>query len=279
VSELAPLEVLFERDDLPRVELPAGLRRLYGGDLGFPESCVYANFVETLDGVVAIPSLRRSNRLISDEATADLFGMALLRAFAEAVVVGSGTLLASPNARWLPESAFSAGAADFAALRADLGLPPAPQVVLVTASGTIDPAAEAIREGALVVTTERGAVRLRDRLPAEAQPLVVPGDEEVDVAAAFALLRARGYGRILTEGGPTLFGSLLSAGVVDELFLTVSPLLAGRSQREGQLAMVEGAELLPTRRLGGELLSVRTHGDHLFLRYALQAATPIEPDE
>ena len=56
---------VFEQDALPTVELPEELRRLYGGDLRLAEAALYANFVETIDGVVAIPSLERSNALIA----------------------------------------------------------------------------------------------------------------------------------------------------------------------------------------------------------------------
>ena len=65
MTALEPLDVVFERDDLPRFELPAPLRNLYG-DFGLPERCLYANFVSTIDAVAALPSLRRSNRLIAD---------------------------------------------------------------------------------------------------------------------------------------------------------------------------------------------------------------------
>jgi riboflavin biosynthesis pyrimidine reductase len=53
------------------------------------------------------------------------------------------------------------------------------------------------------------------------------GDDDVDLAAGVAELRARGMARILTEGGPHLMGSLTAADLVDEVCLTVSPLLAG----------------------------------------------------
>ena len=86
-----------------------------------------------------------------------------------------------------------------------------------------------------------------------------------NVGEAIAELRERGRRRILCEGGPTLFGSVLAAGLVDELFLTVSPLLAGRG-----LSLVEGVELLPDLRVAGTLAGVRRHGAHLFLRYALE---------
>ena len=92
--------------------------------------------------------------------------------------------------------------------------------------------------------------------------------ELVDLRSAIALLHDRGHTLILSEGGPHLFGSLLVQGCVDELFLTVSPLLAGRSAR-ARLALVEGRELLPETAVQTELLSVRRHEEHLFLRYAL----------
>jgi riboflavin biosynthesis pyrimidine reductase len=77
----------------------------------------------------------------------------------------------------------------------------------------------------------------------------------------------------LSEAGPTLFGSLASAGLVDELFLTVSPLLAGRSALDINLGLVEGATFLPSRRLAGQLLSIRLRGSHIFLRYRLERAS------
>ncbi|TMM12853.1 MAG: hypothetical protein E6F98_07540 [Actinobacteria bacterium] len=86
-----------------------------------------------------------------------------------------------------------------------------------------------------------------------------------DLVGAVDELRERGRKRILCEGGPTLFGSLLSAGVVDELFLTVSPLIAGHG-----LSLVEGMELLPHRRVAASLAGVRRDGSHLFLRYLLE---------
>ena len=75
---------------------------------------------------------------------------------------------------------------------------------------------------------------------------------------------------ILSEAGPTVFGSLLAAGLVDELFLTVSPLLAGRSGNDVRLGLVEGIDLLPTIRVAGRLRGVRRQGAHLFLRYSFE---------
>jgi riboflavin biosynthesis pyrimidine reductase len=77
-----------------------------------------------------------------------------------------------------------------------------------------------------------------------------------------------GFDVVLSEGGPSLMGELVKAALVDEMFLTLSPVLAGRNQ-ERRLGMVEGVELLPKIPVWSRLLSARRHGDFLFLRYAL----------
>jgi riboflavin biosynthesis pyrimidine reductase len=186
----------------------------------------------------------------------------LLRACADVVLVGSGTLRGSPNARWQAQEAFPPAASSFAELRRLLGRVGEPEVAIVTASGSIDPAHPALREGALVLTTARGAATLEGQLADTSQLVVLPGSDRVDARAVVDFLRSRGHERILSE-----------AGLVDELFLTVSPLLAGRSTLEPNLGLVEGASLLPSRRLGGQLLSARLHGSHLFLRYRLERAS------
>ena len=88
-NPLPPLDVLYEDSGLTAEKVPPELRRLYGGNLGFEEPCVYANFVSTLEGAVAIPSLPKSNSLINMESEADLFVVGLLRTFADVVLIGS----------------------------------------------------------------------------------------------------------------------------------------------------------------------------------------------
>jgi len=267
VSRLEPLAVLLEAPGA-QLGLPDELRRLYGGDLALPGPCLYANFVATIDGVVAIPSLRGSNAIVSGGSEADRFVMGTLRAAADLVLIGSGTLEASLRGRWRPETVFSPAAEAFAALRGTLGLAPAPRVAIVTASGSIPAGHPVYADGPLVLTTERGAEQLEGRLPAEAEVAVLPGEAEVDVCAAVELLHERGHRRILSEAGPHVFGSLVAAGLVDDFFLTVSPLLAGRSTPA--LGLLEGVSLLPERTGQARLRSVRAHGSHLFLHYALR---------
>jgi riboflavin biosynthesis pyrimidine reductase len=264
-----PFKVLAEEKDLPRWAVPDALAELYGGAIGLDEPCVVANFVESLDGVVAVPRLARSHALLGDDSDADRFVLALVRACADAIVVGSGTLLSSPKGTWRVDRAFPPAADALLELRARRGRPEQPLLAVVTTGASLDPAHSVLESGALVLTTEEAAPALRASVPEATEVVAVNAGDTVDLAAAVDLLRARGSSVILSEAGPSMFGSLLSSGLVDELFLTVSPLLAGRAAA-ARLGLVEGVELMPQTRVAGRLRSVRTHGSHLFLRYGLR---------
>ena len=261
--------VLAEAEDLPRWDVPEQLAELYGGAIGLDEPCVVANFVESLDGVVAVPRLPRSHAVIGDESEADRFVLALMRACADAVVVGSGTLLASPKGTWRIDRAYPPAAEALAELRARRGRSEQPLVVVVTTGASLDPSHPVLESGALVLTTEGAAARVRAALPAAAEVVAVNDGGTVDLARAVDLLHGRGCPVVLTEAGPSIFGSLVASCLVDELFLTVSPVLAGRGPT-ARLGLVEGVELVPQIRIAGRLRSVRTHGSHLFLRYGLR---------
>jgi riboflavin biosynthesis pyrimidine reductase len=260
--------VFAEDEDLPCWDVPEQLVTLYGGPIGLDEPCVVANFVESLDGVVAVPRLPRSHAVIGDESEADRFVLALVRACADAVVVGSGTLLASPQGTWRIDRAYPPAAEALADLRARRGRPEQPLVVVVTTGASLDPSHPVLESGALVLTTEEAASRLRASVPSAADVVAVNDAETVDLGRALELLRERGCSVILTEAGPSMFGSFVASQLVDELFLTVSPVLAGRGDGV-RLGLVEGVELVPQTRVAGRLRSVRAHGSHLFLRYAL----------
>jgi riboflavin biosynthesis pyrimidine reductase len=265
---ISSFKVLAEEESLPRWDVPDALAELYGGAIGLDEPSVVANFVESLDGVVAVPRLARSHALLGDDSDADRFLLALVRACADVVVVGSGTLLSSPKGTWRVDRAYPPAAEALLELRARRGRPEQPLVAVVTTGASLDPSHTVLESGALVLTTEEAAPALRASVPEAAEVVPVNSGDIVDLAAALELLRARGYPVILSEAGPSMFGSLLASALVDELFLTVSPLLAGRGPA-ARLGLVEGVELLPQVRVAGRLRSVRTHGSHLFLRYAL----------
>jgi riboflavin biosynthesis pyrimidine reductase len=263
---LPPFEVLFEAA-LPTYALPDELSRLYGR-LGFGDRVVYSNFVSSVDGVVNLGSGVSAGSVISGKNEADRFLMALLRACADAVVIGAGTMRATPGHLWTPAHVFPDLAPDFAALRQTLGLSAEPRLVLLTATGDLDFKHPALVNGAIVLTTKAIATQIGRRLPPACEVIALGAGKTLDVTHAFGELPKMGFDVVLTEGGPTLMGELVRAGLVDEMFLTLSPVLAGRNQ-ERRLGMVEGVELLPKIRVWSRLLSIRRSGDFLFLRYAL----------
>jgi riboflavin biosynthesis pyrimidine reductase len=264
---IEPFTVLAEAEDLPRWDVPDQLAALYGGAIGLDEPCVVANFVESLDGVVAVPGLPRSHAVIGDESEADKFVLALVRACADAVVVGPGTLAASPKGTWRVDRAYPPAAEALAELRARRGRPEQPRVVVITKGASLDPGHQVLESGALVLTTDAAAPRLRESVHDASEVVAVNDGEAVDLARALDVLRDRGCSVVLTEAGPSMFGSLVASALVDELFL-VSPLLAGRAGAP-RFGLVEGIELIPETPVTGRLRSVRTHGAHLFLRYKL----------
>jgi riboflavin biosynthesis pyrimidine reductase len=270
-----PLETLFETADLASQDMPQRLRHLYGGDLGFQTRRVYGNFVSSLDGVVAIDGVDHSSQMISGKSEADRFVMGLLRAFADAVVIGAGTLRAAPDSLWTPAYIFRDAAAEFAQLRRVLRRDGEPRLVVLTASGRLDPHHRALEAGALVVTTSAGAAALRSRLPGSSKLLALGPDSDVDLADVMSVLRSEGHDALLTEGGPTVIGGILQTGLLDELFVTVSPVLAGRSRGSERPGLVDGLDLLPSRMISGDLWSLRRHGSHLFLRYGIEADDPV----
>src|SRR6266511_3726839 len=92
------------------------------------------------------------------------------------------------------------------------------------------------------------------------------GERPTTCRAWLDLLHDRGLQTILSEGGPTLFGQLLAEDLIDELFLTTSPKLFGRRPSDGRKSLVAGVAL---EGRAMQLVSVRRHESHLFLRYRL----------
>jgi riboflavin biosynthesis pyrimidine reductase len=260
------LEVLVEDrgDPLP---LTDELRRIYGGNLSLPARAVYANFVQSIDGVVTLTGVESPGSVLSGKSPADRFVMGLLRATADAVLVGAGTLRDTPGHHWTADHVFPEAAQEWATLRTALGTSAQPRLVLLTSTGAVDVNHPAIRGGATFLTTRAGAGRLRDIVPGTCAVTEFEGDN-VSLEAALAWMRAQGYARVLSEAGPRVTGQLLEADLLDDLFVTISPVLAGRDGG-GRFGLVEGVELLPQSRVQATLSSARAGNDFLLLRYSL----------
>jgi riboflavin biosynthesis pyrimidine reductase len=268
-TRLRPLEVLYEESQLPDFGLPGELAEAYGGPLGFTEPRLYANFVSSLDGVVAIPDELQPSHLIAGGNEGDRFGLGLLRACADAVLIGAGTLRGSPRTRWTAEHAYPPAAELYAELRRQRGRPPQPTLAVLSGSGSIDPQHPGLAERTLVLTSEQGAAKLGRLLPRSTTVVPIGCTAPLEPAAAIEVLRAGGHELILCEGGPTVLGALVAARLVDELFLTISPLLAGRAAKRPRPGLIDNVEFLPTESIAGRLVSIRRSRSYLFLRYAL----------
>ncbi len=197
--------------------------------------------------------------------------MGLLRAFADVILVGAGTVRAEGGtALWTPQYIYPAAAGGYQALRQKLGRAPDPALAIVTARGELDPSTKAIQQGALVLTTTEAEPALRRRLPSTNRVIAVSPGPRLDPRQVIATLSSEGHRSILTEGGPSLFGELVEAGRVHELFLTVSPTLAGQAENQS-FGLIHGVDF--TKRLKWiALQSVRQHESYLFLRYRLKEA-------
>lgn len=271
-GQLLPrLQPLFSAPGLPQFDLPEVVARAYGG-FGLTARVVYGNFVSSIDGIVAIPDVPRSSALISGGDAADRFVVAFLRAAADAVVIGAGTFRAH-DGPWTPENAYPEAAEGLADLRKREGFRGQPTLVVITASGDVGASRSKLAD-VVVVTTSEGSARLGERATACAEVVELDANGSVDMRQAIAWLSEHGYGRILIEGGPKLMGEALKARIVDELFLTVSPVIVGGGEGQPRPTLAAGVEFPAETPLVGRLLSLHRKDAYLFLRYALVTGDP-----
>src|SRR6185437_1788919 len=263
--------------------LPEDLRARYEGDLSFPPApekrpyCI-ANFVSTLDGVVSFSLPGQSEGAqISNSNEEDRFIMGLLRASADAILVGSGTLLAvGPQGSWLPESVYPAAKDLYKTYRTEvLRKPEYPLLVIVTGRGELDLASAMFhtpQTKVLIMTTEQGKLRLSqsgsETLASVKVKALSSAGKGISPSAILTLLRQEaGVELLLHEAGPTLFGEFLAGGFIDELFLTVAPQIAGRVTEQPRPGLVANVQFSPATAPWWKLISVKNAADYLFLRY------------
>jgi riboflavin biosynthesis pyrimidine reductase len=272
-----PIERLWaaERDDGEGRQISAQLAAAYDGPLSLPlgreRPTVIVNFVSTLDGVVsfATPEATGGGE-VSGFFAPDRFVMGLLRSLADVVLIGAGTLRDAAPEPWSAASIYPEAAAAFGELRRSLGLPAEPTTAIATASGGIDAAHPGLAHPGVpvrILTTTRGAASLASR--AAHLSVEAIGQEQIAPHDLVGALARDGAQVILCEGGPRLLGQLLAADLVDEIFLTTAPQIAGRDRGVQRLSLVEGVAFDVDAAPWWRLASVRRSGSHLFLRYRL----------
>jgi riboflavin biosynthesis pyrimidine reductase len=263
--------------------LPPELRELYDGDLHLGTSSaarpfVIANFVSSLDGVVSYEIKGLSGgSAISGSNPADRFIMGLLRASSDAIIVGAGTLQdVSAKSLWTPESVYPDAKDLYAEYRVNAQHKTEyPLLVIVSGSGQLELERAIFHTPTMrtaVVTTSAGRDELTRRGAAALSTVEVHALDSSGGSIAprtiLDLLQSQfGVSTLLHEGGPTLFGQFLAAEAVDELFLTLSPQIAGRKGDATRPAIVQGVAFVPDSAPWLQLVSVKESAAYLFLRY------------
>jgi riboflavin biosynthesis pyrimidine reductase len=236
---------------------------------------VFGNFATTLDGVVSLQVPGRSG---GGEITGfdlhDRLLMGILRAAADAVIVGAGTLRAVPRHIWTAQHIYPPRAAEYAELRRQLRKAKFPLNVIVTSEGRLDlhlPLFSANEVPVLIVTTSRGARRLsKAPVPPGVHVAAASRAGPLTATAILAAVEAHGpQNHILVEGGPHLIGDFFAERRLDELFLTVAPQIAGRDDSSVRPGLVAGRAFAPDHPLWVSLVGVRRGRGHLFLRFAM----------
>jgi len=262
------------------------------GNFSFPappagRPWIYSNFVQSLDGIVTLLGKHGSGGEIS-QSREDRWLMDLLRAHADGLLMGMNTLLEEQRNRG-PESrgiVFQVADPKLRELRTRLGKG-RERNIFVTRAVDLELSRYKVFDGdvvdAAVLTSPAGAARLRLQAGHEHVAIVSAGDGEAfDLPLAIRKLRAEmGVEYLLCEGGPTLYGSLARADLVDEKFMTVSPVEVGQAvppEQERIASEQNIPTLLRPTVFGGPgftrenithwtWMSCRKAGDHQFNRY------------
>jgi riboflavin biosynthesis pyrimidine reductase len=202
------------------------------GLYGYPDGrWLRANMVATADGAASLNGVTQG---ISSRTDRRVF--ALLRTLCDVILVGASTVREEKYKPARPQELWSH-------LRD--GRPPTPPIAVVTARLDLDPYGPLITAAppdarTIVITTASAPAARRDQLARHAE-VIIAGQDTVDLATAVDALAERGHRRMLTEGGPLLLAGLVAAGLLDELCLTIGPMVAG----PGASRIVAGAEARP----------------------------------
>jgi len=278
MTSLEPLQTLFDDTPPDPSWLSPSLEAIYQGRLSFPlradatRPYVISNFVTSLDGVISYGIAGQdTGGNISGNSQIDHAIMGTLRACADAVIWGSASYAITKDFVPTPAAIWRPGATEFELLRQSLGKPACPLAVIITSSGDIPQDGAIIQRAdqpAAIITSQQGSKRLSGLHAPNTHVHVTADADRVSPAEALHILWEAYHVRLaLHEGGATLFGAFLQAGLVDELFLTIAPQLAGRDTDTHRPSLVERAAFLPATAPWANLISLKRCSSHLFSRY------------
>ncbi len=277
---ITPLKTLLETKRGKPLPVPPALARLYG-TLRMPlpngRPYVFSNFVTSLDGVVSLNIKgHESGGDISGFSATDRMVMGLLRATADAVVIGSGTFLADRNHVWTAEDIFPKFGKEYRRLSKAIGRLERPLNVIVTGSGNLDlrlPVFKSRKVRTVVFTTAAGEKRLRRQRASESVDIRAIRAGAGTIKARTILdevSRIAPCKRVLVEGGPRLVGDFYAERLMDEQFLTLAPQIVGHEMEDRKISLIMGRSFAPRDPLWGTVIDARYGGGLLFLRYSFR---------
>ena len=212
------------------------------------------NMVSSVDGAISVEG--KSAGLSGADDKAVFFH---LRSLADVVLAGAGTVREENYGRVRTSD-------EVTAARRARGQQDSPRVGLVSRSMRFDPDMRLFQETRPYVVGPAGTAREQQEAAAELADVILTGDAEVDLADGMRRLGEAGADLVLCEGGPSLNGQLLAAGVVDELCLSLAPMLVGGDGHR----IFGSAPIDPAHEL--TLLAVAEANGTLLLRYAVNSA-------
>jgi riboflavin biosynthesis pyrimidine reductase len=211
-----------------------------------------ANMISSADGAATIDGRAGGLGNKSDQQV-----LAALRALCDVVIAGAGTVTAESYGPARERE-------EYQALRASAGQPPAPLMAVVSQQLRLDFGSRYFVEATQPPIVVTCADAPADRLLAaqKVASVIIAGERAVSPAAMVEALVSRGYRKLLCEGGPTLLATVAADGVLDELCLTIAPMLVGGASRR----VLEGPVLSPALRMRLTQL-LQDDDDLLFARY------------
>lgn len=206
------------------------------GNLGFPASppdrpWIYSNFVQSLDGIASFKGQHATGGDISQLAE-DRWLMDLLRAHADGILLGINTLIEETQLAESRGPVYTIDDPEIRRLREKLGLGKQKNI-FVTGAARVNLSEYRVFDGdavePLIITTKAGAKQLVHMTSHPQVRVIAAGNSMfVDLAKAMRTLKqVYGINRLLCEGGATLYGYMSREGLIDEKFLTISPLEIG----------------------------------------------------
>ncbi|MBV9665196.1 MAG: pyrimidine reductase family protein [Actinobacteria bacterium] len=240
-------QVFPNHDEVDPIDAYGRLDRLPDG-----RPRVRLNMIGSLDGAAALAG--RSGAL---GGSADKALFAVLRSLADVILVGAGTVRAEKyGPPHLDDEARGR--------RREAGLPEVPEIAVVTRSCHLEWESKFFTEAQRrpVVVTVAGADEASRRRADAVADVLLAGDDDVDLAQAVQLLGERGHDNVLCEGGPGVAAQAAAAGVIDEVCLTVAPLVVGGDAHR----ILDGPEVDPAQRM--HVVHVLEADSYLFMRYS-----------